>query len=153
MSLQRAAQAAPAPSVTAQHIGHGESIADMFRGKRQALPDGCNCDANNKCPAGPAGAPGTPGMDGMDGIPGQPGKAGIPGDSPIVTGAKGKCKLCPAGDKGPPGPAGPAGAPGPAGPPGTPGVGGGAGQPGPAGAPGDAGPSGIKLLKNKQNHV
>ena len=109
MTLQQRAKNGGSAQEVHHNLGHGESIMNMFRGKRQAPDNGCNCDANNKCPPGPPGPAGAKGDDGMDGVNGQPGKPGVPGDAPVIKGEKGKCKVCPAGDKGPPGPAGAAG--------------------------------------------
>ncbi|RCN30157.1 nematode cuticle collagen domain protein [Ancylostoma caninum] len=61
----------------------GESLNPMpslFRPKRFAYPDQCNCkESSQGCPAGPAGPPGPPGQRGEEGMPGADGRPGTNG--------------------------------------------------------------------------
>uniref|UniRef100_A0A1I7YMZ4 Col_cuticle_N domain-containing protein n=1 Tax=Steinernema glaseri TaxID=37863 RepID=A0A1I7YMZ4_9BILA len=106
----------------------------------------CNCNPENKCPAGPSGPKGPKGPAGLPGLPGKDGKDGLDADDVSQEPPSG-CFNCP---QGPPGPTGATGRPGMRGMRGAKGQPGHPGRDGNPGMPGEMGPPGPPGNDGKQ---
>uniref|UniRef100_A0A914X8J3 Nematode cuticle collagen N-terminal domain-containing protein n=1 Tax=Plectus sambesii TaxID=2011161 RepID=A0A914X8J3_9BILA len=129
--------------------GNPPGIAPPENAAPEEAGGSCNCNKDNKCPAGPAGPPGPKGENGNDGLPGVDGGPGVDCEDILMEHQQtDKCFTCPQGAMGPPGSPGRSGLRGMRGARGGNGMSGRDGQPGspgemgPPGPPGRDGPSG-----------